>query len=372
MLAPTTTSAKPSTRAWIEVDLDAVRHNLNAIRTWIGPTCGVYAVVKADAYGHGIEPIVEVLESEGIDGFAVIGLDEAERVRTRSQRPILVMGYLSDDELAHAVEIGLDISLYDVEMLAPLQAAANRVGKPARVHLKVETGLNRLGVSVSEALSILSEIEHDSRLHLVGVFSHLSNSADHVEDLRQLARLKPVLDALEAKGVAVPAHFVKSHALSHFREGFFDYVRVGLAVYGFEEVIPDLHTAMTVKTVVMQRKKLKAGEGVSYGKLFIAPRDMEIAVIAMGYAEGLSLSMSERIDVLINGHRCRQLGRICMNLSVVDVTEVPAKRGDEVVVIGRQGEHEIKVCNMADRTGIRQHEIVTRLGKSLPKVYLNR
>lgn len=355
-------------RAWIEIDLSALQKNLDTIRGYIGGDCGVYAVVKADAYGHGIEPVCRTLDANHIDGFAVIGFEEALRVRSVSSRPVLVMGYLDRDELAEAIRLGLELSVYDRSLWDEISQIAQRSGRVAQVHLKVETGLNRLGMSECETIEVLELAKTEQNIQVCGIFSHLSNSASRSDVLDQHERFLRVLPIAQEQGV--PAHMVKSHALPQYPEGQLDFVRVGLAVYGFEEVIPGLIPAMSAKTVIMQRKKLAKGEGVSYGKQFVAPHDMEIAVMAMGYAEGLSLSMSEKFQVLVNGQFARQIGRVCMNLSVIDVTGIPAERGDEVVVVGTQGELTIRACDIAAWTGIRQHEIVTRLGKSLPKVYV--
>lgn len=363
-----TTSPHP-TRAWVEIDLDAVRHNLDTVQDHIGAQSRIMAVAKADAYGHGIEPITRICDDWGVHGFAVIGLDEALRVRSQCSKKILVMGYLDDAEIEEAIRQGFSLSLYDAQLEGPIRAAARRVGRPAHIHLKIETGLNRLGMTSDEALRMLSAAGNDGELRIEAVFTHLSNSANAQENARQMERFQPILDAARTAGAAIEAHMAKSHALKPFPESYLDYVRVGLAVYGFEEVIPGLRPALSAKTVVMQRKKLRPGEGVSYGHIFKAPREMEIAVLAMGYAEGLSLSMSERIDFLISGRRARQIGRICMNLTIVDVTEIPAERGDIAVAIGAQGDETIKACDIAERTGLRQHEIVTRLGRSLPKIY---
>ncbi len=353
-------------RAWLEVHLDILRNNLRVVRQYVGPDVQIMGVLKADAYGHGIEPIAKTLDVEGIDAFAVIDLAEAKRVRTVSNRRVLIMGYLDDVELLEAIRLGFEISLYDTELVGIIGDLASRLNVSARVHVKVETGMNRLGMTSSEAIGLL--VSSPSGVEIVGIFSHLSNSDDREEDLRQLARFQPVVDVAKSQGIQV--HFTKSHALAQCQEGHFDMVRVGLALYGFEEVIPGLETVMEAKTVIMQRKKLRKGEGVSYSKIFVAPHDMEIAVIAMGYAEGLSLSMSEKLKMLVNGKWARQIGRICMNLSILDVTDIPATRGDEVVVVGEQQGREIRASDLAGWTGIRQHEIVTRLGKSLPKVYV--
>lgn len=359
----------PSNRAWVEIDLDCIRHNLETVQAHIGSKSGIYAVVKADAYGHGIEPIVRACDAWGVAGFAVIGMDEALRVRALSQRDVLVMGYLSDEEIAEAIRLGLILSLYDAELIPIVASASRAIGRPARAHLKVETGLNRLGMAPADALRTLQSFESGGEIRIESVFTHLANSASREENLKQMELFEPVLRQARISGAGIGAHMTKSHALAQFPESFLDYVRVGLAVYGFEEVIPGLRPALSAKTVVMQRKAIRKGEGVSYGHIYRAPDDMEIAVLAIGYAEGLSLSMSEKIDVLVGGVRARQIGRICMNLTIIDATGTSAKRGEEVVVLGRQGNEQITACEIAERTQLRQHEIVTRIGRSLPKVY---
>ncbi len=358
-----------SDHAWIEIDLIRIRQNLDTVQAFIGEQSGIMAVVKSDAYGHGIEPIARVCDDWGVTSFAVISLQEARRVRSVSNRDVLIMGYLTDGDYEQAIQEGFLLSLYDAELVPILEKASISVGRPARVHLKVETGLNRLGIEPTDAIRLLNELASNPNFIVESVFSHLANSANQEENAKQWDRFQPVLDAAQALNVEISAHLTKSHALKPFPDSFLSFVRVGLAVYGFEEVIPGLVPALTAKSVVMQRKKLKSGEGVSYLHMFRAESDMEIAVVAMGYSEGLSLSMSEKIDMLVNGHRVRQLGRICMNLSMIDVTGIPAKRGDEVVVIGTQGSETIRACDIAERTGLRQHEIVTRIGKSLPKRY---
>lgn len=358
-------------RAWLEIDLGAVARNFQQVRRYVSPKADVCVVVKADAYGHGIEPIVATLDREGADSYAVISLDEAMRVREKSEKDVLIMGYLDDVEIAQAIRSGFVLSLFDRELAELYNDIATQEGRIARVQIKVETGLNRLGMTAGEALEILSQPGLFPAVKPEATFTHLSSSVDREEDLRQLGRFNEFLSELEAIGVRLPLHMANSHALGPFPEGHFDVVRVGLAVYGVEPVLPGLSPSLQAKTVVVQRKKLAKGEGTSYNKLFRAPRDMEIAVIAMGYAEGLSQAMTGKADALVHGRRVPIIGQICMNLSVIDASGLPLKRGDEVVIIGRQGDEEIRVADMAKACGIRHHEIIQRLGKSLPKIYLD-
>jgi alanine racemase len=162
-----------------------------------------------------------------------------------------------------------------------------------------------------------------------------------------------------------------SHALPNFREGFFNAVRLGLALYGVDEVIPGLQPSMECKSVIIQRKRVREGEGISYNKLFRAPRDMEVGVIGLGYAEGLTQALTGKASVLVDGRKTPILGQICMNLCVIDLTDLPGQRGTEVVVVGKQQDECIRVVDLAAAAGIRHHEILTRFGLALPRTYIN-
>lgn len=357
-------------RAWLEINLDVIARNYRYARAFLGDRTRVMAVVKADAYGHGIEPVVRVLERENCPMYAVISLDEAKRVRTESAKDILIMGFVDDAEIQEAIREGFILSLYDRSHVDLLHELATRVGIPLRVHLKVETGMNRLGMQISEAIEFLSLRAHFPMIQVESVFTHLAMSSTREVNLEQLANFRLMIEAMGEMGVSVPIHMTNSHGVKPFPEGHFDYVRLGLTLYGVEPVLPGLEPSLTAKTVVMQKKPLRKGESTSYSKLFTAPHDMEIAILAMGYAEGLSQSMTNKINCIVSGIKTPLVGQICMNLCIADVTNIPAQRGDEVVIIGKQGKEEIRVADIAQQTGIRHHEVMTRLGKSIPKVYL--
>jgi alanine racemase len=354
--------------AWLEVDLDVIAHNYRIIREHLGST-KIMGVVKADAYGHGIEPVARTLDGLGIDAFAVISFEEARRVRKVSDRDVLLLGFLNSAEIEAAIKDGMILSLFDRELADKLNETAQKVGKKARVHLKVETGLNRLGMSAEELIDLLDNLENYPNLQIESIYTHLTSSGNRERDQAQFDRFKPVLDEIKARGIQIQQHMTNSHALQVFPEGYMDMMRLGLALYGVEEVLPGLKPSLQAKTVVIQKKKVKAGEGISYNHLFVAEKDMEIAVIAMGYAEGLSQTLTGKVSVLAGGEVRPIVGQICMNLSVIDATGLDLKRGDEVVVIGRQGNQEIRVADMAKAGGIRHHEILIRMGKGLPKVY---
>lgn len=357
-------------RAWLEVDLQALSGNYDVVQAHIGPNTGIFAVVKSDAYGHGIESISRTLDAKGISGFAVITLEEAQRVRKSSLRPVLIMGYLDEQEMRDAIRQGFILSLYDLELARQFNEIAESLALQCRAHLKVETGLNRLGIPIDDAAVLLANQDRYPWLRIESVYSHLAISSDRETDLEQLQAFQKLVDR-PGLTRGLPLHLCNSHGLSKFREGFFDYVRLGLALYGVESVLPGLVPTLQAKTVVMQRKRVPSGEGVSYNKLFRAPRDMDVAVIAIGYAEGLSQALTGKMNVIVNGHKRPVVGQICMNLCVIDVDGIPAERGDEVIIVGRQGDEEIRVEDLARAAGLRHHEIITRFGLSLPRVYKN-
>jgi len=361
-------------RAWLEIDLSRLAANLEIVRRQIGSTVGVIAVVKSDAYGHGIGPVVQTLQQQNVSMYAVISLEEAFQVRQVSPAPVLIMGYLDQKEIAEAIAQGFVLSLYDQELAPLYERLAVRVGKTARVHVKVETGLNRLGIPVPAAIDLILSRRHFSHLHVEALFSHLYRASDPVACQLQLDRMQDLLLAVQGKPEVLPVHFSNSAALPHFQAGYFDAIRVGLAIYGVDEVLSGLEPTLTCKTVIAQVKALKKGEGVSYNHLFVAPQDMMIAVIAIGYGEGFSQVLTGHATVLVKGKEVPVLGQICMNLSVVDVSGLGVRRGDEVVVIGRQLNDEgvigeIRVSDLAKRSRLRHHEIITRLGSVLPRHY---
>lgn len=363
-------------RAWLEIDIGAIRRNTKRIRKLIGSTVGQIAVVKSDAYGHGIEKITEVLDAENVDMFAVITLDEALKARRQTRKRILILNYLEPNEVQEAIEHGFALTLYDREMIPQLERVAARLSKTVNVHVKVETGLNRLGMSVEETVDFLLSQRHFPHISIEAVFSHLAQATDYDCNIEQLRKLQDVILRTSDRIDVLPFHLVSSYALANFHEGYLDAVRCGLAYYGTDEVIPGLEPCETFKSFVAQVKPIDAGEGVSYEHLWRAKRDSEIAVISAGYGEGFTQALTGHAEALIGGHRVPVIGKIAMNLCMADVTGLPVKRGDEVVLIGSQADQQgkiatIRVADLARASGIRHHEIVTRLGAAVQRKYVN-
>lgn len=361
-------------RAWAEVDLEAVWQNVSLIKDEIGRDVDLIAVVKADAYGHGIDAIVRTIDSGPVAMYAVLSLEEALRVRVQSAKPVLIMGYLDIKEVVDAIEEGFQLSVYDKEQLAAYERFAARLNTQIKIHLKVETGLNRLGVTSDEAADYIVNQRLFPHLKMEAVFSHLVSASDVELSTKQLSVLQRLVVAVGGKVPVFPMHLASSYALGAFRAGYLDAVRTGLAMYGVDSVLPQLKPSFSCKSMVMQVKNVRAGEGISYGHLYTTTEPTKIAVVAIGYAEGLSQIFRGKMNVVIQGRKLPVVGQIAMNHIIVDTQSTDVRRGDEVVIIGtqqgRSGDTDtILVTELANTVGIRHHEIVTRLGGGLPRRY---
>ncbi len=361
-------------RAWAEIDRAVLVRNVGFIKKEVGSTVDIMAIVGSDAYGHGINEVVKVIDGGAIDSYGVISMKEAYAVREISSKPILVMGYLDTKEIIDAIEEDFIVSLYDKDLFAQYERFAARLGKKLRIQLKVETGFNRLGISVEETVNYLNTVHLFPHLKLEGVYSHLIKSADKNMPKEQLQKLQSILVEVGDKVPDVPIHLASSNSLGKNKESYLDMVRVGQAIYGLDEVLPGIEQAMTCKSVVAQVKQISKGEGVSYGHLYIAPKDMQVAIISIGYADGLSQSFFEKIEVLIQGKKVPIVGQICMNNIIADVTGIEVHRSEEVVITGSQKDKSgqvanIRLADLSKACGISTYEIASHFGSCLPKIY---
>ena len=361
-------------RAWVEIDLDALWRNATRVKSEVGRDVDIIAVVKADAYGHGLKEVTETLDPGPIDQFAVVSLEEARNVRRVSNKPVLIMGYLDTKEIVDAIEEGFVLSMFDKELIALYERFAARLNCQAKVQLKVETGLNRLGMSPEDAVNFITNQHLFPHIKMEAAFSHLYKATSTDDCQKQLRILQELIMDVGDKAPVFPMHLVSSYGLGHFKAGYLDAVRVGLALYGVDQVLPDLEPIFQCKSVVMEVHPVAKGEGVSYNHLFTASQDLMVAIAPIGYAEGLSVAYAGNMTVLIQGIERPVIGQICMNHVIIDVTGLDVHRGEEVVIIGTQkdktGEtNQIRVADLAKRCSLRHHEIVTRLGSNLPRLY---
>jgi alanine racemase len=356
----------------VDVDLDAIRHN---VRTLKPEDAGLMAVVKADAYGHGDVAVAGAAVEAGATWIGVALVEEGLRLREAGiEAPILVLSEFPPGSEPAAITAGLTPTLYSDAALARLSEAA--VGADVGVHVKVDTGMHRVGVYPPEVTTAFVDRVVSRGLRLEGLWTHYaSSSEDEKTTLVQLECFLGVVADVRAAGHQ-PAllHTANSGATILYPETHLDLVRTGIAMYGLEPApgVTDglgLRPALTWRSTVAMAKRLPAGERVSYGHRYRLDREANVATVPVGYADGYPRILSSRADVLIRGHRCRVAGSVTMDQLIVDCGDLPVDAGDEVVILGAQGEETVSAEEVARLAGTIGYEIVTGIGSRVPRGY---
>jgi len=364
---------------WLEIDLPAIRGNVAALQKFIGEHCKVLAVVKANAYGHGAQQVARTALEGGAWGLCVASLPEARELRRGGiDSPLLSLNSGRPEEAGEVVHLHLIQALYSRETAEALSKAALRIGYEAEAHLKIDTGMGRLGVRPEEALQFAAEVAEFPALRLTGVFSHLATAEepDETYALAQFQRFRDCLDSLASRLPGLNAHIANSAATLKFPHMHLDFVRVGLLVYGVYPTFQlsralELRPALTWKTRIAFVKTLAAGTPVSYGRTWRANSPTTIATLPVGYGDGYPRALSNRGQVLLRGRLRPVVGRVCMNHTLIDIGEEPEVRpGEEVVLIGQQEQNRLTVNHLAEWGETVPHEILGRLGRHLPRVYV--
>jgi alanine racemase len=366
----------------VEIDLDALRHNLYQARLRAGKERQILAVVKADAYGHGAARVAPILQEAGADMFGVALLEEGMELRQAGiDRPILVLGGLYPGQEEAYFRYRLTPSLFDLEAARRLNRTAEKSGRPFPFHLKVDTGMGRVGFRPEEIDFVLSELSSLKGLSLEGFISHLAlaDEPQHPFTEKQIQRFRGILDRIRAAGFAPRyAHISNSAALFTRDLPECNLVRPGIILYGG---LPSAHFAgtmelrpvMSFRTSVVQVKTIPRGTGVSYGHRFLSERETVLAAIPVGYADGFNRHLSGRGEVLIRGHRARVAGTVCMDWTLIDVTDIPGVRvGDEVTLLGRDNGQVITAEEWAERVGSISYEVFCQVSKRVPRIYKDR
>ena len=361
---------------WTEVDLAAIRHNLRLIAA--AARTRVLAVVKADAYGHGVERVARAALEAGAWGLGIARVREGVQLRALGiHAPVLVFGYAAGDDLESAVANDLALSVWDAETARELSAIAGRLGRRARVHLKVDTGMRRYGVEPRDAVRYARLLSDLPSVEIEGAYTHLATADEPAGSAlaKQSAAFRDVVGALGDAGLRPPLmHAANSAAALSAPHLAYDAVRPGLALYGAQPVPGrsyDLRPAMSLRARVSRMLDVPRGDGVSYGLTWRAAATTRAAVVACGYADGYSRLLSNRGDVLIGGRRCRVLGRVCMDAVVVGLPEgLEARVGDEAVLVGRQGPECVGAEELADRSGLSAYEVLCGLGSRAERLYV--
>ncbi|MGD0016788.1 MAG: alanine racemase [Verrucomicrobiia bacterium] len=373
-------------RCWVEVDLDALRHNVALIRRRIGPQTKLMAVVKADAYGHGLSQVAATLMQCDVDAFAVANLNEALELRRLGGRgwPVLLFGSALSFELPKLVEQDIAPTISTLEEATLVNAEAERQKKTVGVQVEVDTGMGRVGFWYEDAARQIGQLAALPHLRIDGMYTHFPSADVNVNETRQeLAVFIRVAHELEAAGMKMPLlHAANSAALLNLSDTTLGMVRPGLLLYGLCPigcVAPGFHPLLSFKARVAFVKTVEAGRTISYGQTFVAKQHMKIATVTAGYSDGFSRNLSNRAEVLIGGKRCRVVGRVTMDQIMVDASEAPEVHcGDEVVFIGRQTcpngnktEAEITAAEMAGWADTIAWEILCGITKTtrVPRVY---
>jgi len=379
---------RSSWNQWIELDRSAYEGNIWFFRRLLGDR-EISAVVKANAYGHGVEPIVSMALDAGVNSFAVHSLDEAAVLRSWGvSRDILILGYTPKSRLGEVVALGLGQVVYDRDSLAELNRQAAHQQRRARVHVKVETGTYRQGLEGAELHAFLGALADCSHCVPEGIYTHFANIEDttrHDYALSQMTLFEDALETARSLGLSFSkVHSACSAASLLFSRTYGSMVRLGISQYGLwpsketllsflmehgREEADGLHPVLTWKCRVSQVKTVAAGRRVGYGGTYLTTRETKIAVLPVGYSDGYDRHLSNRGHVLIQGRRAPVRGRICMNLFMVDVTDIPGVQPEEeVVLLGGQGNDAVTADELAEMVGSINYEVVARIRPGIPRV----
>jgi len=371
-------------RVVAEVNLKAIKHNYMEIRAHVPSEVETMAIVKADGYGHGSVQVANLLQEEGVNRFAVAIVKEGEELRESGiTSPILVLGYTPRADIKALIENDLTQTVFSYDMAKTISDEAGRLGKKVNVHIKVDTGMGRIGfLSSPQSIEEVRKISLLPHINLEGIFTHFSTAdeEDTTYTKKQWDIFEGFLTELREIGIEIPViHAANSAAIMCHSYADLNVVRPGIILYGYypsdylKGKVLDLMPAMTLKTQVVHVKELPEGSYIGYGRKFYTHQKTKIATIPVGYADGYSRNLGNKGRVLIRGQYAPIVGNICMDQFMVDVTNIKGVSvEDEVVLFGKQGEKEIPVEEIATLLGTINYEIVCMIGKRVPRVYVEK
>lgn len=377
--------------SWLEISKSSLIHNLKQFKKIIGVKTQLMAVVKSNAYGHGMVECAKIFEKAGADWLGVVNLDEALALKKAGiKKPVMVLSYFDlsrdgQEALLQAIKTGIRLPIYDLKTAKYLSRIALKAHKTAYLHVKIDTGTSRLGVLPSEATGFIKRLLKLPNLQLEGIFSHLADSENPNQTFtnNQIDAFEKIITKLEKLGIIIPLkHIACSAATILNKRSWFNMVRVGISLYGLYSIQDgwqkmkqkyhwfSLNPTLSWYTKVIQAKELPVGTNIGYGLTYKTKRQTKIAVLPIGYWEGYDRKLSNEADVLIHGQRAPVRGRVCMNITMVDITDIPKVRvGDRVTLIGRDGKEEITAEELAEKIGTINYEVITRINPLLKRVY---
>lgn len=372
-------------RVWAEIDLDAVAFNMESIKQRISSDTKIIAVIKADGYGHGAVPIAKLLEGDTcVWGYAVATAQEAMELRANGlKKPTLILAYTFPSAYEELIQNDIQLTVFTLEMASALSDAAVKAGKICKIHIKLDTGMTRIGLlPVDDSIALIRQISELENIEIEGIFTHFAR-ADEKDRTKASAQLKQFQDFIrqleETTGIKIPLkHCSNSAGIVWLPEANMDAVRAGIILYGLwpsadvkEGGEIALRPALCLKSRVVYVKTVPKGQEISYGGTYTTNRQSRVATVCIGYGDGYPRSLSNKGYVLINGQRAPILGRVCMDQFMVDITDIEGtvQTGTEVTLIGRDRDEEITMEDLGALSGRFNYELACDLGKRIPRVY---
>lgn len=365
-----------------EIDIRALVHNLNEAKRLAGSKSQILAIVKADAYGHGAVTISEALVRNGIQYLGTALVEEAIELRDAGIKiPIIVLGGIFEEQIPKIAEYGLTPVVYQEGFLKAIANEARKRNKKINIHIKIDTGMGRIGVLPEDAVDFVKKAASQKNIKVEGIMTHFADAdlADKAYAEKQMAEFTSIAKRLDKDGIKIPyQHIANSAALVSFENDRFNMARPGIMLYGYapfskgKEGGLNLIPVMSLKTKILHLKRVPAGTYISYGRTFVAKRDSIIATLPVGYADGYSRALSNKGSVIVKGKKAPIAGRVCMDMTMIDVTDIDGVDvNDEVVLIGKQGKETITVDDIAMLANTISYEVLCCIGKRVPRVYIN-
>jgi len=379
-------NSQKSEKVWVEISKENILSNIKSLRSLLKPKALFMAVVKSNAYGHGLEEMSKIcVQSKMVDWFGVDNIDEALALREQGiKQPILILGYVPFDKISEAVAADISFVAYNNEALNYIAAQKFTKKQKAKIHIKVETGTARQGIAGKELLDFVAKAAKSPNILIEGIYTHYANIEDTTDPSYAMEQLKKFNENIAAveKIIKIPLkHSACSAAFINYPETQFNMVRAGISLYGMwssnetklvakqKNVNLTLKPAITWHTQVVQIKKIPAGTPVSYGLTEKVKRESRIAILPVGYYDGYDRGLSGVGEVLVDGKRARILGRVCMNMTIIDITDIPdAELFNGAVLLGKSGSEEITAEELAKKTGTINYEITSRINPLIKRI----
>ncbi|MCD7779141.1 MAG: alanine racemase [Candidatus Gastranaerophilales bacterium] len=362
--------------AWVEINLDAIEKNILELKTYVKDNAKILAVVKADAYGHGSTMITPTLLASGVDYLGVASIDEGIELRNNKFTcPILVLGAAPVWAFDYAAQNNISLSVFLSNHLEAAELTYKKTGLKTKAHIKLDTGMNRIGVQKENAVDFIKKVQYMHSIELQGIFTHFACAEIEEETNKQLEIWNNILSHIDTKGLLLHC-FNTAAAIAQYKEDKYNMVRLGLALYGlipdlpaFAKRVPNLIPAMSLKGRITNIHTAHKGEGVSYSHKYKASGDIKIATIPVGYADGADRRLSNKIFGLLNGKKVPQIGNITMDQMMFDITGIDANEGDIITLLGKDGDESITINEWAQILDTINYELICRLKVRLSRVY---